>query len=41
MPKAVPGASEALALSAIGSSKPTLEPFDAAGDRQRWRIDEP
>jgi arabinan endo-1,5-alpha-L-arabinosidase len=38
MPKAIPGADESLALSAVGASKPTLEPFDAASDRQRWRI---
>ena len=38
MPKAVPGRTEAYALSAVGASKPTLEPFDAASDRQRWGI---
>ncbi len=38
MPKAVPGRDEPYALSAVGASKPTLEPFDAASDRQRWRI---
>jgi len=41
MPKAVPGSSEALALSAIGSSMPTLAKFDPASDRQRWRIQLP
>jgi len=38
MPKAIPGADGSFALSAVGASKPTLEPFDAASDRQRWRI---
>jgi len=38
MPKAVPGSDEPLALSAVGSSKPTLERFDAASDRQRWHL---
>jgi arabinan endo-1,5-alpha-L-arabinosidase len=41
MPKAVPGTTEALALSAIGSSMPTLEKFDPASDRQRWNIRAP
>jgi arabinan endo-1,5-alpha-L-arabinosidase len=41
MPKSVPGRSEVFALSAVGSSKPTLEPFDASSDRQRWRIGSP
>jgi arabinan endo-1,5-alpha-L-arabinosidase len=41
MPKAIPGRSEPLALSAVGSSKPTLEPFDATSDRQRWLIAAP
>jgi arabinan endo-1,5-alpha-L-arabinosidase len=36
MPKAVPNSRELLALSAVGSSTPTLERFDPAGDRQRW-----
>jgi arabinan endo-1,5-alpha-L-arabinosidase len=38
MPKAVPGSSEALALSAVGSSMPTLAKFDPASDRQRWQV---
>jgi arabinan endo-1,5-alpha-L-arabinosidase len=38
MPKSVPGSSEALALSAAGSSMPTLAKFDPASDRQRWHI---
>lgn len=40
-PKAVPGTTEALALSAIGSSMPTLDKFDPASDRQRWNIRAP
>lgn len=38
MPKSIPGSSDALALSAVGSSMPTLAKFDPASDRQRWRI---
>jgi len=41
MPKAVPGAVEALALSAIGSSMPTLARFRPDSDRQRWVIKAP
>jgi arabinan endo-1,5-alpha-L-arabinosidase len=41
MPKAVPGAAEALALSAIGSSTPTLTRFRADSDRQRWLVKAP
>ena len=41
MPKAVPGTSEPLALSAVGSSKPTLARFRPAGDRERWSITAP
>ena len=40
-PKAVPGTSEMLALSAVGSSMPTLAKFDPASDRQRWHIGAP
>jgi arabinan endo-1,5-alpha-L-arabinosidase len=40
-PKAVPGTTEALALSAVGSSKPTLAKFDPASDRQRWVLGAP
>jgi arabinan endo-1,5-alpha-L-arabinosidase len=40
-PKAVPGTTEALALSAVGSSKPTLAKFDPASDRQRWMLGAP
>ena len=38
MPKAVPESKEPLALSAIGSSTPTLEPFRPDSDRQRWNL---
>ena len=41
MPKSVPAAKDALALSAIGSSMPTLEKFNAGSDRQRWLIKTP
>jgi arabinan endo-1,5-alpha-L-arabinosidase len=40
-PKAVPGSSEPLALSAVGSSMPTLAKFDPASDRQRWLLGAP
>jgi arabinan endo-1,5-alpha-L-arabinosidase len=40
-PKAVPGTSETLSLSAAGSSMPTLRKFDPASDRQRWHIGAP
>jgi arabinan endo-1,5-alpha-L-arabinosidase len=39
--KAVPGSSESLALSAVGSSMPTLSKFDPASDRQRWLLGAP
>ena len=41
MPKAVPSAKEPLALSAAGSSKPTLDRFKADSDRQRWLLKTP
>ena len=41
MPKAVPDATEPLALSAVGSSMPTLARFDPASDRQRWLLKTP
>jgi arabinan endo-1,5-alpha-L-arabinosidase len=41
MPRAVPGSNDSLALSAVGSSMPTLAKFDPASDRQRWRIAPP
>jgi arabinan endo-1,5-alpha-L-arabinosidase len=40
-PKAVPGMSGTLALSAAGSSMPTLAKFDSASDRQRWTLGAP
>jgi arabinan endo-1,5-alpha-L-arabinosidase len=41
MPRAVPGSNEPLALSAVGSSMPTLARFNAASDRQRWLFKTP
>jgi len=41
MPKSVPGSAVPLALSAIGSSTPTLARFRADSDRQRWRFKTP
>jgi arabinan endo-1,5-alpha-L-arabinosidase len=41
MPKAVPNAKDSLALSAIGSSMPTLAKFNPASDRQRWLLKTP
>ena len=41
MPKAVPESKEPLALSAVGSSAPTLAKFRADSDRQRWRFKTP
>ena len=38
MPKAVPNSREPLALSAVGSSMPTLAKFSAESDRQRWNL---
>jgi arabinan endo-1,5-alpha-L-arabinosidase len=38
MPKAVPNARESLALSAVGSSTPTLAIFTPESDRQRWTM---
>jgi arabinan endo-1,5-alpha-L-arabinosidase len=40
-PKAIPNSREPLALSAVGSSMPTLARFDAASDRQRWLFKTP
>jgi arabinan endo-1,5-alpha-L-arabinosidase len=40
-PKAVPGTAESMALSAVGSSMPTLAKFDPSSDRQRWRLGAP
>jgi arabinan endo-1,5-alpha-L-arabinosidase len=41
MPKAVPGHDEPLALSAIGSSMPTLMTFNPDSNRQRWLLRTP
>ena len=41
MPKAVPNAATPMALSAIGSSAPTLATFNPNSDRQRWLIKTP
>jgi arabinan endo-1,5-alpha-L-arabinosidase len=41
MPKVVPNSKDALALSAIGSSMPTLARFDPSSDRQRWFLKTP
>jgi arabinan endo-1,5-alpha-L-arabinosidase len=41
MPKAVPNSKEPLALSAVGTSMPTLARFNPASDRQRWNIRTP
>jgi arabinan endo-1,5-alpha-L-arabinosidase len=41
VPKSVPGTTESLALSAVGSSMPTLAKFDPASDRQRWLLGAP
>jgi arabinan endo-1,5-alpha-L-arabinosidase len=40
-PKSIAGATAALALSAVGSSMPTLAKFDPASDRQRWLLESP
>jgi arabinan endo-1,5-alpha-L-arabinosidase len=40
-PKSIPGVSEMMALSAVGSSMPTLSRFDPASDRQRWLLGAP
>jgi arabinan endo-1,5-alpha-L-arabinosidase len=41
MPKPAPGGKGALALSAVGSSMPTLEHVNAGSDRQRWLLKTP
>ncbi len=38
MPKAVPGTSEPMALSAVGASMPTLERLKPKSDREHWRL---
>ena len=41
MPKSVPNTTDPLALSAVGSSMPTLAKFDPTSDRQRWLFKTP
>jgi arabinan endo-1,5-alpha-L-arabinosidase len=41
MPKAVPGSTQALALTALGSSFATLEKFDPKNVKQRWLLKTP
>jgi arabinan endo-1,5-alpha-L-arabinosidase len=41
MPRQVPQAGGQMALTAVGSSTPTLAPFNAQGDRQRWLLKTP
>ena len=41
MPRSIPGSNETLALSAVGSSMPTLTEFSMETDRQRWLIRAP
>ena len=41
MPKAVPNSKDPLALSAAGSSMPTLARFNPDSDRQRWNLKTP
>ncbi len=41
MPKAVPHSKELLALTAVGSSTPTLEKFDAKSVNARWNFKMP
>lgn len=41
MPKAVPGTTETLALTAVGGSTPTLAAFDPSSDKARWNFLKP
>ena len=41
MPKAVPNSREAMALTAVGHSTPTLAKFDPKGDKARWNFRRP
>ncbi len=41
MPKSIPGSTEPMALSAVGSSFATLAKFDPASDKQRWLLKTP
>jgi arabinan endo-1,5-alpha-L-arabinosidase len=40
-PKAIPGTTDSMVLSAVGSSMPTLAKFDPASERQRWHLGAP
>jgi arabinan endo-1,5-alpha-L-arabinosidase len=40
-PKSIPGITEPMYLSAVGSSMPTLAKFDPTSDRQRWLLGAP
>ena len=41
MPKAVPQATQPVALSAVGSSFATLSKFDPSSDKQHWLLKTP
>jgi arabinan endo-1,5-alpha-L-arabinosidase len=41
MPKVVPNSKEPMALTAVGSSTPTLAKFDAKSDKSRWNFRKP
>ena len=41
MPKEVPNTKEALALTAVGASTPTLAKFDHTSDKSRWNLKTP
>jgi arabinan endo-1,5-alpha-L-arabinosidase len=41
MPKAVPGSTEPVALTAVGASTPTLAKFDPKSDKGRWNFRKP
>ena len=41
MPKEVPNTKEALALTAVGASTPTLAKFDPTSDKSRWNLKTP
>jgi arabinan endo-1,5-alpha-L-arabinosidase len=41
MPKTIPSSKDRLALSAVGSSMPTLSKVDPESDRQRWHLTTP
>jgi arabinan endo-1,5-alpha-L-arabinosidase len=41
MPKAMPGSTEPVALTAVGASTPTLAKFDPKSDKARWNFRKP